>query len=103
LANYFDIVVTGSASGAIKPLAIQSVLSQWNLLPRHVAYVGDSAYDMEAAKEVGVIPLGAAWAETSSYECLVEMAPVATFRTVESFIDWIRCHVEGCADEKGCV
>lgn len=94
LADYFDIVIPGSASGAIKPLAIESVLTKWNLLPQQVAYVGDSAYDMQAAKEVGVIALGAAWAETSSYEHLDAMAPVATFRTVESFINWIRSHIE---------
>ena len=101
LAHYFDNVFTGSSTGAIKPLAIQNVLSQWGISPHHVAYVGDSPYDIKAAKEVGVIPLGAAWAETTSYESLDEMAPVATFRTVESFIDWIRYHVEGCGEEKG--
>ncbi len=53
---------------------------------------------MEAAKEVGVMPLAAAWAETSSFERLNEMAPVVTFRTVDSFIDWIRYHVEVCGE-----
>lgn len=89
MVDYFDTVVIGSASGAIKPKAIESVLSQWQFLPHQVAYVGDAPYDMEAAKEIGVIPLGAAWAETSSYERLNAMAPVATFREVEHFIDWI--------------
>lgn len=92
LANYFDFVETGSADGGIKPLAIQSVLTKWSILPQHVAYVGDSVHDIRDAKEVGVIPLGAAWADTASFELLNEMTPVATFRTVESFIDWIHIH-----------
>ena len=93
LRDYFDTVITGSASGAVKPMAIESVLKKWKISPHQVAYVGDSAYDMEAAKEVGVVPLGAAWAETSSYDSLNEMEPVATFSGVEDFIDWIGSHV----------
>jgi phosphoglycolate phosphatase-like HAD superfamily hydrolase len=79
----------GSADGAIKPLSIQNVLKKWNISPQYVAYVGDSPYDMQAAKEAGVIPLGAAWAETASLQLLDEMSPAATFHTVDNFIDWI--------------
>ncbi len=92
LADYFEIVETGCAEGAIKTVSIQNVLTQWNLLPQNVAYVGDSPYDMSAAKQVGVIPLAAAWAETTSVESLNQMAPAATFSTVESLIDWICTH-----------
>jgi pyrophosphatase PpaX len=94
LEDYFDFIETGSPDGGIKPLAIQTILTKWSILPQHVAYVGDSVHDMRDAKEVGVIPLGAAWAETASFEQLHAMAPVATFRTVESFIDWIHIHGE---------
>ena len=93
LADYFDWVVTGSSQGAIKPLAIEKVLTNWKLLPEQVAYVGDSAYDMEAAIDVGVIPLLAAWAETSNYQDFSETDPLATFSTLESFIDWIDRYV----------
>ncbi|MGJ5672950.1 MAG: HAD family hydrolase [Nostochopsis sp.] len=90
LVNYFDIVETGSADGAIKPLSIQNVLKQWKIVPQSVAYLGDAPYDMQAAKEAGVIPLGAAWAETASFQLLDKMSPTRTFRTVDNFIDWIR-------------
>ncbi|MBO3460015.1 HAD family hydrolase [Aetokthonos hydrillicola Thurmond2011] len=89
IKDYFDQIVAGSPNGGIKPFAIQSVLTKWNLSPQNVAYVGDSPYDMQAAKEVGVIPLAAAWAETANFESLEQMAPSAIFSTVESFIDWI--------------
>lgn len=94
LVDCFDIVETGSADGAIKPLSIRNVLTRWNISPQYVAYVGDAPYDMQAAKEVGVMPLGAAWAETTSFKLLDEMSPVATFRSVENFIDWIRSYCE---------
>jgi pyrophosphatase PpaX len=93
LAGYFDILETGSANGAVKSLSIQKVLMRWAILPKEAAYVGDTAYDIEAAKEAGVIPLGAAWAGTSNAESLRAMAPAATFRSVREFIDWIEENV----------
>jgi pyrophosphatase PpaX len=89
LNNYFDIIETGSANGGIKPLAIKSVLTEWNIAPEYVAYIGDSPSDIADAKEVGVIPLAAAWAETASVDRLRAMAPWEVFSTVESFIEWI--------------
>jgi hypothetical protein len=53
------------------------------------AYVGDSPSDIIDAKESGVIPLAAAWAQTAIYERLEAMSPVEIFRTVENFIYWL--------------
>jgi phosphoglycolate phosphatase-like HAD superfamily hydrolase len=92
LEDYFDFVETGSANGAIKPLAIKNVLEKWDLSPQYVAYIGDSPSDVVDAKEVGVIPLAAAWAESASFERLEAMAPVAIFSTVENLISWIDIH-----------
>jgi pyrophosphatase PpaX len=97
LAHYFDVVETGSAEGAVKPRAIQKVIARWGMSPRQVAYVGDSAYDTEAAQEAGVLPLGAAWAATADADSLNALAPLATFRSVESFIKWIDNNVEPTA------
>jgi pyrophosphatase PpaX len=90
LLDYFDIVETGSIDGGIKPLSINKVLKKWNISPEKAAYIGDSPSDIIDAKEVGVMALGAAWAETASFEKLQEKSPLATFRTVESLLDWIR-------------
>ena len=92
LENYFDTIETGSADGGIKPLAMKKVLEKWNILPECVAYVGDSPSDVADAKEVGVIPVAAAWAETASFERLETMNPLVTFSSVEDFSDWIRIH-----------
>lgn len=94
LAQQFPLVETGSAEGAAKPVGIRRVLARWSAPPERVAYVGDAPYDMQAAREVGVIPLAAAWASTADPDALRARAPLATFRSVERFIAWIEAHVE---------
>lgn len=94
LAEFFDVVETGSPDGSVKPLAIQRVLAKWGAAPDRVAYVGDVPTDMEAAKEAGVIPVGAAWAVSSSADDLRALSPLETFRSVESFIRWIEKNVD---------
>jgi len=94
LAEYFDVVETGSPDGGVKPLSIKKVLTVWGAMPHQVAYVGDVPADMEAAREAGVIPLGAAWAVSSSADDLSARSPLETFRSVESFIQWIETNVE---------
>lgn len=94
LTEHFDIVETGSAEGGVKPQAIRKVLAKWDALSRHVAYVGDAPSDLEAAREAGVVALGAAWAPTASVQELSALAPLETFRSVESFIEWIEKNVE---------
>ena len=94
LNNYFALVETGSARGGIKPMGIKSVLEQWNLAANCVAYIGDSVSDVADAKEVGVIPLAAAWAATANSEQLKAMAPTETFTTVDRLIEWISDLVE---------
>ena len=66
LEPYIETLVTGSAAGAEKPEAIQRVLAEWGIQPQEAAYVGDMPYDMRAAREAGVLPLGAAWAESAT-------------------------------------
>jgi phosphoglycolate phosphatase-like HAD superfamily hydrolase len=92
LESYFDVIETGSPKGSIKPKAIKSVLHKWDLSPESVAYIGDSASDIVDAKEVGVIPLAAAWAKSASFERLEAMSPIAIFSTVEDLIFWIHNH-----------
>ncbi len=94
LAEHFDMVETGSPLGGVKPQAIRSVLTKWDALPHRVAYVGDAPSDIEAAREAGVVPLGAAWAPTSSVQELSALAPLETFPSVQSFIRWIATEVE---------
>jgi pyrophosphatase PpaX len=94
LAEFFDVVETGSPDGSVKPLAIRRVLAKWGAAAERVAYVGDVPTDMEAAKEAGVIPLAAGWAATSDADTLSALSPLETFRDVREFIAWIEKNVE---------
>jgi HAD superfamily hydrolase (TIGR01549 family) len=94
LAEFFDVVETGSPDGSVKPLAIRRVLAKWGIAAERVAYVGDVPTDMEAAKEAGVIPLAAGWAATSDADTLSALSPLETFRDVREFIAWIEKNVE---------
>jgi phosphoglycolate phosphatase-like HAD superfamily hydrolase len=94
LSHRFDVVETGVPEGANKPSGIQRVLARWGASPDRVAYVGDTASDVEDAKIAGVIPLGAAWDPRSNAESLHRGGPQETFPSVERFIHWIDTTVE---------
>ncbi|HET9919735.1 MAG TPA: HAD-IA family hydrolase, partial [Ktedonobacteraceae bacterium] len=94
LASYFEMIEAGSASGAVKPQAMQKVLAHWGVSPQHVACIGDSPSDVRSAKHVGALSLGAAWASTASAARLSAEEPSVLFHTVENFITWIERNVD---------
>jgi len=91
LLSYFDIVEVGSPDGAIRPFSIRRVLERWRVAADRVAYVGDAAYDMQAAREAGVLPVSAAWAPKASSENLAAQAPLAVFSDLAQFVAWLGC------------
>jgi phosphoglycolate phosphatase-like HAD superfamily hydrolase len=86
LEGYIDHLETGSAQGAVKPELIRRVLDCWGLAPEQVAYVGDARSDMEDARTVGVLPLGAAWSQPAS---ITEADTPYRFASVESLKSWL--------------
>ena len=90
LKQFFEVIITGSEQRASKPEHIRQVLELWKFSPDEVAYVGDIAYDVQAAKEVGVLPISALWAETVQVQKVLAMKPTYAFDNVNSFIEWIR-------------
>jgi len=90
LKPFFEVIVSGSEHKASKPEHIQQVLKHWDYSPEDVAYIGDIAYDVKAAKEVGVLPISAIWAETAQVQKVLDMKPAFAFDNVEAFIEWIR-------------
>jgi HAD superfamily hydrolase (TIGR01549 family) len=86
---YFDTVETGSAEGGIKPAAIRKIAAAWELAPARIAYVGDQPSDVRDARDAGVIPLAAAWANTANRPALQAEKPAATFHTVDEFARWL--------------
>ena len=88
MTSWVDEVETGFAEAANKPLSMRRVLERWGIDPQQAAYVGDTSYDMQSAREVGVLPLGAAWAVSP---LLGEGNSQAAnlFFDVESFAKWV--------------
>jgi len=94
LADSFEVMEPGSPEGSVKPAAIRRVLARWGTAPHQVAYVGDAPSDMEAAREAGVIPLGAAWLPTTTARVLQAMSPAPTFLTLQDFIRWVEATLD---------
>lgn len=88
LAEAFDVIEVGSPEGAVKPEAIRRILAHWGVAPERAAYVGDTAYDVEAAREAGVFPLAAAWAPTAQRDELLAAQPAACFTDVTQLVAW---------------
>ncbi len=89
LDGYFDLVLTGSPHGPVKLKLIQEVLARWSITADKTFYLGDSSSDIQDARNAGVIPLGAAWAQTTDLHNLQAQNPQAIFATTQGFIDWI--------------
>ncbi|HBV87837.1 MAG TPA: haloacid dehalogenase [Desulfosporosinus sp.] len=89
LKKYFEVITTGSEDRASKPEHIRQILDQWEFSPDEVAYVGDIAYDVQSAREVGVLPISALWAETAQAQKVLAMNPAKAFDSVDSFKEWI--------------
>jgi phosphoglycolate phosphatase-like HAD superfamily hydrolase len=94
LDGLFERVEAGSPDGNIKPNNMRRVVEAWGFDPAAVACVGDAPSDIRAAREIGAIPLAAAWAATADYEALRALAPKETFRRVEEFLEWIECQTD---------
>nr|MBC7613917.1 HAD family hydrolase [Pseudopedobacter sp.] len=90
LTNFFEVIETGSPSGARKAEGIQIIL---NLLKdvktNEVIYVGDAPSDIIASRKVGVQVAGVAWADTAETEKLIELQPDELFYTIKDFKNWL--------------
>ena len=89
LAEVFAMVEAGSAQGGVKPRCMSKVVAAWGLDPGDVACVGDAPSDIRSAREIGAIPLGAAWASTADYDLLRSLEPHDVFRKVDEFTRWV--------------
>lgn len=86
LQRWIQTVEVGFFEKADKPRSIRTVLEGWGIPPTQAGYVGDTPYDMQAARIAGLLPLGATWAQTAT------ITPEQTdliFSDIDSFIHWI--------------
>jgi pyrophosphatase PpaX len=89
LNSRIDRLETGFIDRGDKPELIRRVLNDWGFSPDQVAYVGDIQSDMHAAEQVGVQPIGAAWAETSTLRSIEPKDGWVVFERVQDFSAWI--------------
>jgi len=63
IGGYFDVIVGSDATERHKPdpEPLLFALAQLGATPRDAAYVGDSPFDMEAARAAGVFAVAVAW------------------------------------------
>jgi pyrophosphatase PpaX len=91
LGDYFEKIVGGSVHGAHKAESIREVLDAFGVAPQAAAYVGDSTYDVGAARAAGVLAVRAAWGKSASLfdESAGGPGPDKTFRNVSEFTAWV--------------
>ncbi len=89
LEPYLHPVRYGDPNKPNKPEGITEVLAAWGVEPHEAAYLGDAPADMEAALQVGVHALGAAWADTTTVSNGHKDGNIQVFRTVSGFMDWV--------------
>lgn len=89
LERYLDIVEAGSPGGDVKSQCISAIVRRWGLDASRVAYVGDSAADMVAARAAGVAAIGAAWSVRTDPAALQQAGATIVFRSVGDLHDWI--------------
>lgn len=94
IADYFDVMEMGSPEGGVKPLALRRVVDRWGVESTAVAYVGDACSDMQAANQIGVVAVGAAWAATEDPAMLEASGASVVFTRIEDFFAWLRARTE---------
>jgi phosphoglycolate phosphatase-like HAD superfamily hydrolase len=102
LMDLFDIVLTGSPDGEVKRDHLNQVLCDWKIPSETVFYLGDLPSDIRDAHSVGMIALGAAWAEKADRVALEQQSPEVVFTDIEQFVDWLKDHTERTSQLKHC-
>jgi HAD superfamily hydrolase (TIGR01549 family) len=74
LSHYFDEVVGGDEVARAKPApdGLLETCRRLAILPEEAAYVGDAPVDLEAAREAGVMAIGAAWGHMYSADATAD-------------------------------
>lgn len=88
LGRWVELIETGSAAGDNKTHSMRLVLERWGLPPEQAAYVGDAPTDIVAARQAGVLPIGAAWAPAAQLRSQRADGEYLLFYEMEHFIRW---------------
>lgn len=96
IAEYFDLVVTGTDVRAHKPSpeGIELILNAFSLPPTEVLMVGDAVNDIKAARGAGVDIAAVVW-DSYAREIVATMGADYLFHTVGEFSAWVRTAARG--------
>jgi pyrophosphatase PpaX len=85
IEHLFDVVVAGDETERHKPHPepLLRALAQIGAAPGEAAYVGDSPFDVQAAKAGGLVAVGVTWGRIHSRERLAQEEPDHLVDTVE--------------------
>ena len=89
LRPYIDVLEAGFEEGPNKPESLRRALRHLDLQVHEAVYVGDAAYDMEAAASIGMPAVGAAWTETSSIRNGAGATALQVFHHIDDFHRWV--------------
>ena len=89
LRPYIDVLEAGFEEGPNKPESLRRALRRLGLQVHEAVYVGDAAYDMEAAASIGMPAVGAAWTETSTIRNGAGATALRVFYQIEDFHRWV--------------
>jgi pyrophosphatase PpaX len=88
IAHHFDVVVGGDETVRHKPdpEPLQLALERLAAAPGETAYVGDSPYDMLAAKAAGVYGVGVTWGRIHDRDALLRAKADIVVDTAEELL-----------------
>ncbi len=89
LAQYFEVLETGSPDGPNKVNGIRSVLNLLEMDVNESLYVGDAPSDICYCKEIGIPIAAVTWASTAHAPDLQKLHPDWLFYSVDEFCNWI--------------
>lgn len=89
LAEQFEVVIAHEDTDRHKPEPepVLAALDRLDAEPSAAAYVGDSPFDIGAAKAAGVFAVGVGWGGIHSDETLLEQKPDVFVYTPEELLD----------------
>ena len=93
LTPYFSAFGHGDLSTNSKTGNINRIVTDWQVRPEDVWYVGDAPSDILACRQAGVPIAAAAWASTAEPEQLAELKPDALFASIDAFQEWVLAQV----------
>jgi phosphoglycolate phosphatase-like HAD superfamily hydrolase len=89
LQTSVERVLTGRPQGSRKHEQLLELATTWRCRAGQIAYVGDAASDMIVARDVGALPLGAAWNASSDGEALRRAGAREVFATPDALGAWL--------------